>query len=323
MEHGPGRVVMMEGISSGEHFLVSGEIVRRVLDNITLLIRKAEAWGINGTSLFEIKLLLEIMANIKPYDRGKCVLIERGMMRRKRVILRHVFYIGSSEMLYNNMNVLEFLMFAAAKLKINRVVLQEQIFELLIAIGLGHLSLTPNYMLTKEEKAVITLIAAAYSDCPMIVFNLPEYVWDEVLIDAVAELTSLIRERGKTLILATQNCLLIEKACSHTAITKDGKLIYSGTVENFRMNFDKVEVIIRDKAVHAMRGKLALLFPGYKLVSKEDSLMISREGSEAIDHGAIYKKIIESGFTPDSIEINPKTVQNAYEELMRQHDLQK
>ena len=50
------------------------------------------------------------MANIRPYDRGKCVLIERGMMRSKRVILRHVFYIGSSEMLYNNMNVLEFLM---------------------------------------------------------------------------------------------------------------------------------------------------------------------------------------------------------------------
>lgn len=29
--------------------------------------------------------------------------------------------------------------------------LQEQIFELIIAIGLGHLSLTPNHMLTKEE----------------------------------------------------------------------------------------------------------------------------------------------------------------------------
>ncbi|TGE35763.1 hypothetical protein E4K67_23665 [Desulfosporosinus fructosivorans] len=323
MEHGPERVVMMEGISSGEHFLVGGEIPRRVLDDITLLIRKAEAWGINGTSLFEIRLLLEIMANIRPYDRGKCALIERGMMRRKREILRHVFYIGSSEMLYNNMNVLEFLMFATAKFKINKVVLQERIFELIIAIGLGHLSLTPNHLLTKEEKAVITLIAAVYSDSLMIVFNFPEYVWDEVLIDAIAKLTSIIREQGKTLILATQNCLLIEKACSHTAILQDGQLIYSGTVENFRLNFDKVEVIIRDKAVHAMREKLALLFPGYKLVAKDDSLLISSLGSEAIDHGAIYKKILESGFTPDSIEINPKTVQNAYEELMRQHDLQK
>ncbi|KUO71976.1 MAG: hypothetical protein APF81_07480 [Desulfosporosinus sp. BRH_c37] len=323
MEHGPERVVMMEGISSGEHFLVYGEIPRRVLDDISLLIGKAEAWGINGTSLFEIRLLLEIMANIRPYDRGKCVLIERGMMRRKRVILRHVFYIGSSEMLYNNMNVLEFLMFATAKSKINRVALQEQIFELIIAIGLGHLSLTPNHMLTREEKAVITLIAAAYSECPIIIFNLPEYVWDEVLIEAVGKITCFIREKGKTLILATQNCFLIEKACSHTAITKDGQLIYSGTVENFRMNFDKVEVIIRDKAVHSMMGEIALLLPSYKLVTKNDSLIISSKTSEASDPSAIFRKIVESGFTPDSIEINHKTVQNAFEELMRQHDLQK
>jgi len=320
-EHGPERVVLMEAISSSEHFFFDGKILRRVLDDITLLIRRGEVWGINGTSMFEIKLLLEIMANIRPYDKGKCVLIERGMMRRKRVILKHVFYIGSSDMLYNNMNVLEFLMFATAKLKINKVVLQEQIFELIIATGLGHLSLTPNHMLSREEKAVITLIAAAYSDCLMIVFNLPEYEWNEVLIDAVAKITSFIRERRKTLILATQNCLLIEKACSHTAIIKNGQLIYSGIVENFRLNYDKVEVIIRDKAAHAMMEKLAMLLPDYKLVTKDDSLMISNKGSEASDPSTIYKKIVESGFTPDSIKINPKTVQNAYEEIMLQHDL--
>lgn len=323
MEHVPERVVLMEGISSVEHFLIGGEKPRRVLDDITLLVRRAEAWGINGTSLFEIKLLLEIMANIRPYDSGKCVLIERGMMRRKRVILRHVFYIGSPDMLYNNMNVLEFLMFATAKFKIQKVVLQEQIFELIIAIGLGHLSLTLNHRLTKEEKAVVTLIVAAYSDSLLIVFNLPEYIWDEVLIEAIAKITSFIREKGKTLILATQNCDLIEKACSHTAITKDGQLIYSGTVESFRLNYDKVEVIIKDKDAYVMIEKLAGLLPGYMLVSKADCLLIGRNDTEVTDYSAIYKKIIEAGFTPDSIEINPKTVQNAYEELMRQHDLQK
>lgn len=323
MEHGSERVVLMEAISSVEHFLIGGETARRVLNDITLVIKKAETWGINGASLLEIKLLLEIMANIRPYDRGKCILIERGMMKRKRVILEHVFYIGSSDMLYNNMNVLEFLMFATAQFKINKVELQDQIFEMIVALGLGHLSLTPNHLLTREEKSVIILIAAAYSDSLMIIFNLPDYKWDEVLIDAVAKITSWIRERGKTLILATQNCHLIEKACSHTAITKDGQLIYNGTVEDFRLNFDKVEVIIRDKAVHAMLEKLALLLPGYKLVTKADRLLIISTGTDANDPGVIYRKIIESGFTPDSIEVNPKTVQNAYEELMLQHDLQK
>ncbi|EHQ89293.1 hypothetical protein [Desulfosporosinus youngiae] len=321
MEHNPEQVVLMEGVSSAERFLLPKEISRRVLDEITLVVKRAEAWGITGKSLLELKLLLEIMANIRPYDKGKCVLVERGMMRRKRVILKHVFYIGNSDMLYNNMNVLEFLMFATAKYKMNKVLLQEEIFELIIDIGLGHLSLTPNHRLTKEEKAVITLIAAAYSNSLIIVFNLPEYQWDEVLVEAVAELCRFIRERGKSIILATQNCGLIEKACSHTAIIKDGKLIYDGTVEDFRLKFDKVEVIIRDKSARLMAEKLVELLPAYELGIKGDSLLISNKGLQGSDPGTIYKNILESGFTPDSMEINPKTVQNAYEELMRQHDL--
>jgi ABC-2 type transport system ATP-binding protein len=40
-----------------------------------LLIKKAESWGVFGSSAFEIKLLLEIMANIRPYENGRCVLM--------------------------------------------------------------------------------------------------------------------------------------------------------------------------------------------------------------------------------------------------------
>jgi ABC-2 type transport system ATP-binding protein len=317
------NIVLMENISSAEYFLRKGGEPRRVLADINLRINRAEAWGINGRHLFEIKLLLEIMANIRPYDGGRCVLMERGMLRHKRIILRHVFYIGSSEMLYNNMNVLEFLMFAAARLESDPVALQERIFEFIIAIGLGHISLTPNRLLTKEEKAVVTLISAACSDCGMIVFNLPEYEFDGALTGAISKISEFIRSKGKALILGTQNCLLIERACSHTAFIADGGIIYRGAVEDLRMNYDRIAVIIRDKDIYGMLDKLALLFPGHKLSIKGDSLMIGGCAGEQCDPGFIFKKIAGAGFVPDHMEVNPKTVQNAYEELVLRHDLQK
>lgn len=317
------NIVFMKDISSGEYFLYENKEQRRVLEDIDLLIKRAEAWGISGKSVFEIKLLLEIMANIRPYDKGKCVLIERGMLRHKRVILQHVFYIGNSDMLYNNMNVLEFLMFAVNKLKADKVEIQGRIFEFIIDIGLGNISLTPNKMLTKEEKAVVTLIAAAYSDSAMIVFNFPGYEFDEVLVNAIARISLLIRDRGKSLIIGTQNSLLIEKACSHTAFIADGRVIYQGTVESLRLGFDKVVAVIRDKDIHAILDKLVPLFPDHKLSLKDDSLLISSLGEEACDPGYIYKKIAEAGIVPDYMEINPKTVHNAYEEIVLQYDLQK
>ncbi len=321
MDNLPEHVVFMEKIASAEHLINQGEEPRRLLKDISLLIRSGQVWGFMGTSHLEIKILLEIMANIRLYERGRCVLIERGMPRYKRIILNHVFYIGSSEMMYNNMNVLEFLMFVTAKSKINKVELQEQIFEFLIVIGLGHISLTLNHLLTKEEKAVILLLAASYSNSLIIIFNLPKYEFNEILTTAITKIAAYISQQGKTLILGVPNCLMIEKACSHIGVLADGKLIYTGAVEEFRQ-LDKVEVIIRDKNLSAKMDMLALLLPDHKLSIKDECLMISRHISAEDNPGIIYQMIVALGWIPERMEVNPKTVQNAYEELMQQHDLQ-
>ncbi|SHN48926.1 ATP-binding cassette domain-containing protein [Desulfitobacterium chlororespirans] len=315
------RVVLMENLSSSEYILREGERPQRVLKDINLQINKAEIWGIIGTSGFEIKLLLEIMANIRPYESGRCVLIERGMMRLKRVILKHIFYIGNSDMLYNTMNVLEFLMLATAKWKMDVVERQEQIFELIIKVGLGHLSLTPIGLLTREEKAVVTLVAAAYSDAQMIVFNLPEYELDSILIEVIAGMSDFIKEQEKTLIVATPICTLIEKACTHIAVLAEGRLIHQGLVEDFRYQYDKVEIIIKDEDLKGTKEALRGILSNHQVVAEDNRLLIKGEASLPSDLEMIYKKIIESGYIPQSMEKNGKTVEYALEEFMRQYDL--
>lgn len=44
---------------------------------------EGEVWAILGTSAFEVRLLLEIIANARPYKDGRCVLAQKGMMRKK------------------------------------------------------------------------------------------------------------------------------------------------------------------------------------------------------------------------------------------------
>lgn len=316
-------IVLMESISSCEYFLFENNETRPVLEDIGLIIKKGETWGISGRSAYEMKLLLEIMANIRPYGRGRCILAERGMLRRKRFILRHVFYIGTSEMPYNNMNVLEFLMLAMKKRNGSIVEIQHQLFELIVGLGLGYLSLTLNKTLTRQERAVVTLIAAAHSDSIMIAFNFPEYEFDEVLVDAIQKISVFIRERGRSLILCTKNSLLIEKACSHTAIVAEGKIIYQGSVRDFCLSYDNIVVIIRDKNKELLVDKLVHLLPDYKLSIKDEDLLISTIDSNPSDPGYIYDKIFEAGIYPEYMEINPKKVCNAIEELLIRHDIQK
>ena len=214
-------------------------------------------------------------------------------------------------------------MLATAKWELDNVERQEQIFELIIKVGLGHISLTTIGLLSKEEKAVVSLLVAAFSDAEMIVFNLPEYEFDSVLIDAVANISRYIQERGKTLILATPICPLIERACTHIGVMAQGLLIYKGFVQDFRYQYDKVAVIIKDKDLIGAKEALQKVLPRHNLVIENDHLLIREEDSLDSDLGMIYKKIIESGYIPESMEKNRKTVEYALEELMRQYDLSK
>lgn len=315
------QVVFMENLSSMEYWQRKEGQLEQVLKDINLSINKGEIWGIIGTSRFEIKLLLEIMANIRAYESGHCILLERGMMRRKRVILSHVFYIGNSDMLYDTMNVLEYLMLATSKWKMDVVERQEQLFESIIQVGLGHISLTAIGLLTREEKAAVTLMAAAYSHAQLIVFNLPDYEFDLTLREAIAKIAHFIKEQGKTLVIGTPICPLIEKACTHIGVVAEGRIIYQGLVKDFRYQYDRVAVIIRDRDIVRAKEILQVFLPEYKLVVEPNCLLIMEKNSSLGETERIYQRIIEAGYIPQVIEKNPKTVAYALEELVREHDL--
>lgn len=312
-------VVSMAALSSEECVQKEGSEPRRVLSGIDLTIGRGQSWGITARTGFEIRLLLEVMGNIRPYGGGKCVLIERGMLRRKRVILPHVFYIGDTDMLYDNMNALEYLMFATENLRDDRLSMQEELFDLLIGIGIGHISLSGIRWMTEEEKSVLALIAAAYSNCLLIVFNLPEASFDDKLRGAVARVAERITQRGKTLVIGTKDCSLIQAACSHTAFITGGRILYQGTTEELRQTWDKVAVVVNDPDIASVRKRLEPVLANCTLAEKDGSLLIKAEGEAAPSR--IFRQIAETGVVPRSVQVNEKTVGNAYEELIQKSDL--
>ena len=315
------NVVQMAELKSAEHFVQESAEPRRVLDGVYMRVDRAQSWGVTARTGYEVRLLLEVMGNITPYEEGKCVLAERGMMRRKRVILPHVFYIGDADMLYGNMNVLEYLCFATERQDgDNRLRMQEELFERLIDFGLGHVSLTGIRWLTDEEQAVVALLAAAHSDCLLIVFNLPEWRFDERLQGAIAKAAELIAGRGKALVLGTLDRGLIQRACSHTAFVADGRILYQGRTDWLRRYFDKAAVIIEDEDIEGMREKLTPILVGCELTEKDGRLLVMVRGDE-VPPLKIYQRVVAAGIAPRCIRVNEKTVDNAYEELMRRHDL--
>lgn len=316
------NAVLMKRLSSDEIIIKGNDDPKPVLRNIDLTIKRGEVWGFGGNSLFEIKLLLEIMANIKPYKDGKCVLLERGMMRLKRIILPHVFYIGTPSMIYNNMNVLEFLMFATAYQDSDLITRQEGILDFLIDIGLGNISLTCIKTLPREYKAIVILIAGFYSASDLIVFNLPEYNYTKTQINAIREIANQIRIQERTLVLSSKDSDLIEEVCSHMAFLIKGGIVYAGKVEDFRHTYDRIIMTIWDEKSPELCDILKEQLPQYDYILNKNRLIISDYLLDNSNYNEIYRKIIDAGFAPTQILINTKRVSNGCKELLKIYDIQ-
>ncbi len=311
-------VVHIEKLFSSEMYLKDGKYAVPVLSGLNLSIFSGETWGVNGDSPFEILLLLKILSNIQHYHSGRCVLVGKGMMAHKRVILPHVFYISSPDMVYGNMNVLEYLMFVTAKSQEDTVARQKRIFEYLIGIGLGNISLTPVSTLRKEQKAVIILLAAAFSDSRLVVFNFPRYEFGETLSRAIFKNRRLYPFRKQNSGHRDAGRDLIDRACTHTAYLMDGQVAYAGSVEEFARTYDKTILTVCDENVGQIAERLRLALPEYRYEVNEDALTISHRDTEKEHAALLYAKILEEGFFPREIQLHTKRTKNAMQGLKEQ-----
>lgn len=312
--------VLLDHVCSMEYYKRNDETPQQVLSDICLEINQGEVWGLVGESAFELRLLLEIIANARPYQDGKCVLNKRGMMRKKRIILPHLFYIGSTNMLFDNMNVLEYLMFITAKQKGDVVDRQKKIFQDLLDHEMGYISLSAIHDLSPDERAVVTLMTAMYTESTIIVLNLARLYYKESSIKAMASICNTIQKQKKTLIFSSFDYTLIEQISTHVAGLKQGKLAYQGTLDDFIQTWDHLSIVIEDTRLDEFKTILEAQFPQIVYHQKDSQLELWDETHNPNLYTQIFDYLSEQHFYPDKIYQHINCVENAWKEL-KEHDL--
>ena len=332
------RVLSMKNIHSLEHY--EGKPPLPVLSDVNLAINAGETWGIYAETAFETKLLLQIIGGVRPFV-GQYQLFGKTINPKKPNNPPKLFYIGTPRMPYPNMNVLEYLMFttektdfqfqdidpvdyldySTAKDELKRVYRQEELLEQLISLGLDYLALSPLKHLYDDERAVVALIAASYSENPVIVFNFPEYEFPDFLACSIPKIVERATLNGKTTLLGLCDPDLIEETASHSLYLVDGLMLYSGSIDKLRFVHDKIVAYVCDEHIDKIYATLTPLLLDYELWIDDNALIIRDKNNKKEFPSRVYQTIVSAGLSPDAIEINEKTVRNAYQELLRQHDL--
>ncbi len=313
------QAILVEGLYSMEYYQDRFQLekISQVLQDISFEIEAGACWVFVSPRAFALKLLLDIVANTKPYQKGRCVLAKKGMMRKKCIILPHLFYIASTNMMYNNMTVLEYLTFVCSQSAEGDIARQLRLLQELVDLGLDFIALTLIDDLTAPEKAVLLLLVASYSDSSLILWNLPRLSYEPRLLRAIAHIVKDLQSRSVSLLFSTMDYELAQCIASHILVLEAGKVSYAGDIQTFTHE----------------RDSLAFRFTGHsreELVSVQKKLQacydIRLEERGLAVYGAVHlptllQEMEHLGFCPTQVLRNTPNVANALKEIWSAYDI--
>lgn len=313
--------ILLEHVCSMEYYQTDGIIEPiQVLKDINLEVKQGEIYGIIGASAFELRLLLEIIANARPYQDGRCVLLQRGMMRQKRVILPHLYYIGSTNMLFDNMTTLEYLMFITAKQKGDVVERQQAILQNLLDHDMGFISLSPIHDLSPDERVIVTMMSALYTKSEIIILNLARLQYSEQTLSALEKICATIRKENKTLVFSAFDYSLVERISTHIAALKNGHFLYTGRTKDFIDAWDHLSIVLEDENIKTISDILQKKFETIELHEDGDILEIWDAEHDLKLYQKVFDCLQKNKVYPKKLYQHKNCVENAWKEIQH-HDL--
>ncbi len=303
----------MNCVSSMERYAKDEDGDTPVLQSVSLEVPARSIFGVTGEDRFALQLIAEIAGTLKPHEKGRCILMETGMMRKKRRILPHVFYVNDQDVLYDHMQVLTYLMFISEHAGDKHEVIQERWLELLLDTGSYRMALTRIAHLTRDERMLVSLHAACASKARIVMADLS---MTGIPRERHAEFTRLfarMSKEGKTVFLVCPDEGFVGRCCTHAALLADGCILVSGEIKALCEKYDRRLVTIFSVEARKAADLIAEAFPELGIVQGPGKLKLYGSGNPLI----IMEHLAARGIRTEGMITGEKTLEEALLEARR------
>lgn len=311
--------VLMDGVSSMELFAQPDGRYLKVLYDLSLNIPVGVCHGITGEGAFELQLVSEIIGNVKPHEKGQCSLLEIGMMRQKRRILPHVYYVNDQRVLFDHMHVLGYLMFASEHMEGKPDKKQRDWLRLLLRTGLYPFTLTYIRALSPAEYAIVSALVAYGTKSRLVVMDFSAIDVPEHLIKPFSALMREFVLSGKTVVLASRSRELVQSACSSASFLIDGTIEISDSVASLCAAYDQRILLVSTRFPDAAALALKAAFPALRVQTENYGVSLHETEGERTGYtmSAISRALEAAQISFDSISVPEPSLEEAFQEVKR------
>ncbi len=193
---------------------------------------------------------------------------------------------------------------------------RNRIDEILEWVGLSDRRNDPFRTFSLGMKQRLAIAAALLPDPPVLILDEPTNGLDPSGIAEIRVLMQQISGQGKTLILASHLLDEVQKVCSHFAILRNGKKIYSGKVEDVLNSKNSIEVT----ALNMEQLHRALVDWPFKLDIKEagDKYVVDINGE--VNSADLNKYLLDNKVIASHLTQVKTNLEQEFLKILSEHD---
>jgi ABC-2 type transport system ATP-binding protein len=204
---------------------------KKVLDQISLTVKKGEIFGLLGPSGSGKTTLVRLITGLDVPDQGSISLL--GVQMPKLSVLGLIGYMAQSDALYGELTAQENLEFFSSLYGLHGAALKQRIQEVAGLVKLSGDLKKPVQLYSGGMKRRLSLAVALMHKPEVLVLDEPTVGIDPVLRKSIWDELDNLRKSGVTILVTTHVMDEAEK-CDRLAMIRDGRIIALGSPEQLR-----------------------------------------------------------------------------------------
>jgi ABC-2 type transport system ATP-binding protein len=286
------------------------------LSNLTLGIQASDIFGFIGPNGAGKTTTMRILATLLEPTSGEALIDGINVKKHGQKVRRIVGYMPDFMGVYDDLKVFEYLEFFAAAFEIppaKRKGIVEGVLELTDLTGKKHATVDS---LSRGMQQRLGLARVLIHDPKVLILDEPASGLDPRARIEIKELLRELKKMGKTIMISSHILSELEEICDNVGIIEQGKLVFSGTMEEIRRKFgDHSRVKVRVSSGQEKAVELLSVLPEVvKVTQVGDVITIScLDGKPA--NALIARTIVNAGLDLMSLELEQVKLDQAFMQL--------
>ena len=286
------------------------------LVDLDLQIDEGDIFGFIGPNGAGKTTTMRILATLLEPTRGRATIDGLDVRLQGKEVRRRVGYMPDFMGVYDDLKVFEYLEFFAAAFNIERRKRKGIVEGVLELTDLQGKRAAAVDSLSRGMQQRLGLARVLIHDPKVLILDEPASGLDPRARIEIRELLRELKRMGKTIMISSHILSELEEICDHIGIIEQGRLVFSGTLDEIRQRIgiqNKMRVRIAGDPQRAVEVLSAL--PHVRDVRREDSyIAVMYAEGHKID-GSVARALVQAGLDVLALEPEQLKLDNAFLEL--------